>query len=120
MMACSVTLVTVQDIVECAAYWNTTPGSKFNDTQAIIREFCKDAYQDWDISYVLIGGDGEWIPPRMMSDRDIGYPDIIDSPSDIYWSNLDFTFNCDNDLFWGEYGDSGFDLYAELFIDDPL
>jgi len=36
--------------------------------------------------------------------------------SDIYWSNLDNTFNGDHDSSWGEEGDSGFDLYAELFI----
>ena len=36
--------------------------------------------------------------------------------TDIYWSNLNKTFNADNDNDWGEEGDLGFDLYSELFI----
>jgi len=36
--------------------------------------------------------------------------------SDIYWSNLDSTFNADHDSQWGEERDLGFDLYSELFI----
>ncbi|MGF3584978.1 MAG: C25 family peptidase propeptide domain-containing protein, partial [Thermoplasmatota archaeon] len=60
------TLVTVQDIYACSDYWNSAP--LFNDTQAKIREFCKDAYMDWGTDYILIAGDGEsnWIPARDM------------------------------------------------------
>jgi len=103
------TLVTIQAINACSDYWNTTP--LFNDTAALIREFCKDAYQDWRTKYVLIGGDGEWIPARLM---DTAYEKDIDA--DIYWSNLDNNFNADHDIYWGEAGDSGFDLYAEIYI----
>jgi len=105
------TLVTVQDIYACTDYWNSTP--LFNDTQAKIREFCKDAYLDWGTDYILIGGDGEsnWIPAR---DMKTAYESNIDA--DIYWSNLDNNFNADGDNYWGEEGDDGFDLYAELFI----
>jgi len=107
----SCTLVTIQDINACADYYNSS--SLFNDTQAHIREFCKDAYQDWETRYILIGGDGEssYIPAR---DMDTVYETDIDS--DIYWSNLDNNFNSDSDSNWGEEGDSGFDLYAEIFI----
>jgi hypothetical protein len=45
---------------------------------------------------------------------DTAYEGYIDS--DIYWSNLDNTFNADGDYDWGEEGDSGFDTYAEIFI----
>jgi hypothetical protein len=83
----------------------------FNDQEAHIREFCKDAYEDWGTEYVLIGGDAEWIPARLM---DTNYETNIDS--DLYWSNLDSTFNEDEDSYWGEAGDGGFDLYAEIFI----
>jgi len=107
----SCTLVTVQDINACTDYHNSNP--LFNDQQAHIREFCKDAYQDWETSYILIGGDGEsnWIPAR---DMKTAYESNIDA--DIYWSNLDNNFNADGDNYWGEEGDNGFDLYAELFI----
>ena len=101
--------VTVEDINACADYYNAT--SLFNDTQAHIREFCKDAYEDWRTQYVLIGGDGEWIPARLMA-----YDGEYDVDADLYWSNLDNTFNADQDNLWGEAGDSGFDLYSELFI----
>jgi hypothetical protein len=106
----SCTLVTVQDINACSDYQGSTP---FNDQQAHIREFCKDAYNDWETRYILIGGDGEsnFIPAR---DMDTVYETDIDA--DIYWSNLDNNFNADSDSQWGEEGDSGFDLNAEIYI----
>jgi hypothetical protein len=107
----SCTLVTIQEINACTDYHSSNP--LFNDQQAHIREFCKDAYQDWGTSYVLIGADGEsnYIPSRKMK---TAYESNIDA--DIYWSNLDLNFNADEDNYWGEEGDAGFDLYAELFI----
>jgi hypothetical protein len=103
------TLVTIQEINACRDYYNADP--LFNDTQAHIREFCKDAYQDWGIQYVLIAGDADTIPARLMD-----YADESDVDSDLYWSNLDNTFNADLDASWGEEGDAGFDLYSELFV----
>ncbi|GAG34020.1 unnamed protein product, partial [marine sediment metagenome] len=103
------TLVTIQDIDACTDYHNTTP--LFNDLEAHIREFCKDAYEDWGIQYVFVGGDAEWIPARLM---DSSAESKVDA--DIYWNHLDKTFNDDHDSSWGEEGDPGFDLYAELFI----
>jgi len=46
----SCTLVTVQQIDECSDYHNAQP---VDDLQARIREFCKDAYQDWDTQYIV-------------------------------------------------------------------
>ena len=105
----SSTLVTIQDITSCTDYHSSDP--LFNDIEAHIREFCKDAYQDWETQYILIGGDDEWIPAREM---DSSYENDIDS--DLYWSNLDKNFNQDHDNQWGEEYDLGFDLYSELFI----
>jgi len=104
------TLVTIQDIDACPDYYNNSD-PLFNDTEAHIREFCKDAYEDWGTSYIFIGGDDEWIPARHMK---YSYESNVDS--DIYWSNLDKSFNDDHDYYWGEEGDLGFDLYSELFI----
>jgi hypothetical protein len=103
------TLVTIQDINACHDYYNSNP--VFNDTKAHIREFCKDAYQDWKNKYIFVGGDAEWIPPRLM---DYSYESFVET--DLYWSNLDNNFNADQDTKWGEEGDNGFDLYSELFI----
>jgi len=102
-------LVTIQDINACPDYYNSD--SLFNDTAAHIREFCKDAYQDWGTDYIFVGGDDEWIPARHMKYE---YEGNVDS--DLYWSNLHKTFNDDHDALWGEEGDLGFDLYSELFI----
>jgi hypothetical protein len=104
----SCTLVTIEDIDDCTDYHDSPP---FNDKQAHIREFCKDAYLDWNTSYILIGGDAEYIPARLMSSSAEYNVD-----SDLYWSNLDSTFNDDEDSQWGEEGDSGFDLYSEIYI----
>jgi len=104
----SCTLVTVEDIDACADYQGTSP---FNDKQAHIREFCKDAYEDWGTRYILIAGDSTPIPARQMH---YVYEGNVDA--DIYWSNLDNDFNNDHDSQWGEAGDSGFDLYSEMYI----
>ena len=102
------TLVTIQEINACSDYYLSNP---FNDSQAHLREFCKDAYEDWGTRYVLIAGDADTIPARQMY---YSYEGNVDA--DIYWSNLDNDFNNDLDSRWGEEGDNGFDLYAELYI----
>ncbi len=104
----SCTLVTAEDIDACADYQGATP---FNDKQAHIREFCKDAYEDWGTRYILIAADSTPIPARQMH---YVYEGNVDA--DIYWSNLDNDFNNDHDSQWGEAGDSGFDLYTEIYI----
>jgi len=105
----SSTVVTVQQINACSDYFNAT--SLFNGSQAHIREFCKDAYQDWETRYVLIAGDADTIPARQLYYQFEGNVD-----SDLYWSNLDNDFNSDHDSQWGEAGDSGFDVYSEIYI----
>jgi hypothetical protein len=102
------TLITVQEINACSDYFGSNP---FNDSQAHIREFCKDAYEDWGTQYILVAGDSNYIPARLMSS---GGEYNVDA--DLYWSNLDNSFNADGDSQWGEEGDSGFDLYSELFV----
>ena len=114
------TKVTVEDIVSCPAYWNTSY-QLFNDTPAKIREFCKDAYLDWGTQYILIGGDNDATHPFTRVERRLlhyggptsPYPEDVDS--DLYWTNLDSTFNEDHDNQWGEIGDGGFDLYSEMY-----
>jgi len=105
----SATVVTVQDINSCTEYQNSDP--LFNDQPAHIREFCKDAYEDWGTRYVLIAADADQIAARQLY---YDYEGGVDS--DLYWSNLDLNFNADHDSQWGESGDSGFDLYSEIFI----
>jgi hypothetical protein len=105
------TKVRVESIISCPAYWRTDP--LFNDTPAKIREFCKDAYQDWGTNYILIGGDADGT--NMVQRRLLYYEYEGTVESDIYWTHLDNTFNADHDSQWGESGDAGFDLYSEMY-----
>jgi hypothetical protein len=111
----STTKVAVEAIISCSDYFNST--SLFNDTAAKIREFCKDAYQDWGTEYILVAGDQDGVAsiPRRLLHYGLG-SEQENVESDLYWSNLDKNFNADSDSQWGESGDTGFDLYSELFI----
>ena len=91
----SADIVTTEEILACEDYWNSTP--LFNDSVARIREFCKDAYLDWETEYVLIGGDWDSnpshqiVPYRTMTLKKMKYAYNF-MPSDVYYSNLDNTF----------------------------
>ncbi len=105
------TIITVEDILATDDYENTNP--LFNDEPARIREFCKDAYQDWGTEYILIAGDQDGT--NKVERRLMDYDYESDVESDIYFTHLDSTFNNDGDNNWGEAGDTGFDLYSELY-----
>jgi VCBS repeat-containing protein len=104
------TKVKVEDILDCPDYWNSDP--LFNDTPAIIREFCRDAYQDWGTQYILIGADDGGVNSIERREMDSSVESNVET--DIYWTHLDNTFNEDHDDDWGEEGDEGFDLYSEM------
>ena len=93
---------------------NTRNGS---DLQETIRFFVRDAYAKWGITYLLLGGDTDVLPPRMALSR--FYQGGTSVPVDMYFSCLDGTWNDDHDNTWGE-GTFGIpmdnpDLYAEVY-----
>ena len=108
------TTVLVDDILNDADYFcdglfgDGCGSSKFNDTTARIRNFIKDAYENWGTEYVLLGGDVEIIPTRGV----YGFVDTPDPPSpytvdrsmscDMYYGALDGSWNNDNDTIFGE------------------
>ncbi|KAA0003380.1 MAG: PKD domain-containing protein [Thermoplasmata archaeon] len=117
-------IVTVEDIKNNPSYWNTT-NPLFNDTQAKIRNFIRDAYMNWGIKYVLLGGDSDIIPARTFVARGeqgyfYDYNDIAAPPSDVYYCCLDGNYNYDEDMRWGETtdGENGgdVDLRAEVYV----
>ena len=82
-----------------------------DDDQDKIRNFIKDAYANWGITYVLLGGDGDGadiggesgdniIPARLL------YADAGEAAeylaSDVYYACLDGTFDYDEDGIYGE------------------
>jgi len=83
-----------------------------------IRNFIIDAYNNWHIDYVLLGGDSEIIPIRY------AYGYVIDSeegeyieniPCDMYYGCLDGRWDGDEDRIYGEPEDS-VDLIAEVYV----
>jgi hypothetical protein len=108
------TTVLVQDILNDPDYFCNGPfgdgcgSTAFNDTAARIRNFIKDAYENWGTEYVLLGGDVEIIPARGV----YGFVDVENPPSpytvdrnmpcDLYYGALDGSWNNDNDTVFGE------------------
>jgi len=78
--------------------------SQFNGTAARIRNFIKDAYQNWETEYILLGGDVEIIPTRGVYAYVSTDPLTVDYsiPCDLYFGGLDGSWNNDNDTVWGE------------------
>jgi hypothetical protein len=115
------TIVTVEQIDECSDYWNDT--ALFNDSQAHIREFCKDAYLDWETQYILLGGDWrdgtpsqQCVPYRLFTDR-FETDAYKTMPCDLYYSNLDGNWWYSGvGGMWGGGQDGTNDIYSELYV----
>ncbi|MBI9036643.1 MAG: T9SS type A sorting domain-containing protein [Bacteroidales bacterium] len=90
------------------------------DDQEKIRNCIIDYYENYGISYVILGGDGDndGLGQKIIPHRGFygfeGLEDEYDIPADMYYSNLDGNWNTDNDGRWGEVNEA--DLYAELGI----
>jgi parallel beta-helix repeat protein len=130
------TIVLVEDIMKNPDYnsnglFGDGQGSlRFNDTQAHIRNFIKDAYLNWGTEYVLLGGDDDIIPARGVYDcaaDSIGDFTDYNIPCDLYYGALDGSWDKDNDTIFGEavYHWSGpenattgeeADFFAEVYI----
>lgn len=65
------------------------------DQQEKIRNYIKDAYLNWGISYILLGGDTEVIPARFATIYE----------TDLYFSALEGTWNANNNNIFGDSGD---------------
>ncbi|RLF57135.1 MAG: hypothetical protein DRN27_08340, partial [Thermoplasmata archaeon] len=113
-------IVTIEQIDSCIDYYNET--SVFNDSAAHLREFCKDAYLDWNTEYILFGGSWQEnlesrkiVPCRIMTDRD-ETSSYNTMPSDLYFSNLDGDWYYSSGNIWGggRYGSN--DKLSELSV----
>ena len=90
------------------------------DDQEKIRNCIIDSYANDGIEAVILGGDADpanaserVIPHRGMYVAMGSYTDT-DIPADLYYSNLDGTWNDDGDNRWGEPGEE--DLYSEVSV----
>ena len=95
------------------------------DTQEKIRNFIKDAYQNWGTRYVLLGGsaDHKTSGQNIIPTRDCwymvqgigGYGDEDTIPCDLYYGGLDGTWDADDDHVYGETNDQA-DMVSEVFV----
>jgi hypothetical protein len=92
-------------------------------TSEDIREFIKQEYQQNGIEYVLLGGDADIVPAKMLYVYGLDeekWPYETFLPSDLYYACLDGSYNSDGDDRWGEPtdGENGddVDLYAEVYV----
>lgn len=88
-----------------------------------IRAYLQTAYMTLGISYVLLGGDTESIPAKMlyvegMDENVTPYSTLM--PADLYYACLDGPYNSDGDEYWGEPTDgengSDVDLIADVYV----
>lgn len=87
------TIVTVEDI-----YQNYEGADKPEK----IRNFIKDAYNNWKTEFVLLGGDVNIVPTRFIN--------VVDGPvtqvaTNAYYQCLDGSYNDNNNNLWGEAND---------------
>jgi len=88
-----------------------------------IRNYIRDAYTNWGINYVLIGGDSNIIPAAILwvsgMDENVTYYEE-EMPSDLFYACLDGPYNYDGDNKWGEPNDGtnggDVDLVAEVYV----
>ncbi len=82
------------------------------DLAETIRNFIRDAYQNWGTVWVLLGGDTDIIPTRYAhSDFVANY--IL---TDLYFSDLDGNWNQNGDAEFGEAFVDNVDFYPEVFV----
>jgi hypothetical protein len=108
------TLVTTREFIAA----NFRNGS---DIQETMRMFLQDAYAKWGTEYVLLGGDSDILPPRMITNSFYPATGETDIPVDLYFAGLDGNWNADGNAFYGEPGVSLMtgdqaDFAEELYI----
>lgn len=83
-----------------------------------IRNFIIWAYNNWNTEYVLLGGDVDIIPIRYFYNPVEGSSNPI--PTDVYYSNLDGTFDNNGNGIYGEYNDGpgggDIDFLPEVYV----
>jgi hypothetical protein len=82
------------------------------DTQEKIRNYLKDAYENHGLQYALIIGD--WGETQRISKLNTGGA-TLNETADLYYSDLDGTWDADGDHLYGENTD-GLDYYSDIAV----
>lgn len=88
------------------------------DAQARIREFIRDARDTWGAVWFLLGSDTQVVPARRayaMTCEAGGHPDEDAIGCDLYYADLDGSWDADGDEVYGEIADD-VDLYPDVFV----
>ncbi len=88
------------------------------DNQERIRNFIRDAYENWGTVWILLGGDTDVVPARTAFAFESGVGSSQDEDSlkcDLYYSDLDGSWDANNNGIFGEMTDS-VDLYPDVFV----
>ncbi len=88
------------------------------DNAEKVRNFIRDAYQNWGTVWVLLGGDTNIVPERIAwaMDCEAGWlPDENYIRCDLYFSDLDGTWDANGNHIYGEVEDS-VDMYPDVFV----
>jgi len=87
------------------------------DNQEKIRNCIIDYYENRGTTWVLLGGDTNVVPARIVFAMDTGgsaHEDEI--RCDLYYADVDGTWNADGDGRWGEITQDNIDMYADLYV----
>jgi len=77
-----------------------------------IRNCIRHHYIESGITWVLLGGDTGQVPARQA--YDFFYDQGL--PCDLYFADLDGTWDEDGDGRWGEHVDDSIDMYSDVFV----
>ncbi len=104
----STELVDIADIVS---------GTSGYDDAEKLRNYIIQRYNADGVKYVLLAGDQSVVPVRSVNLSCEGYTDT--APVDLYFSDLDGTWDANGDHNYGQPGDS-LDLYADIAVGRAL
>ncbi len=86
------------------------------DNQEKIRNCIIDYYETQGTTWILLAGDTDVVPARTAFAMDVGTASENALQCDLYFSDLDGTWNGDGDSTWGEITQDTIDLYADVFV----
>ncbi|MDW7987829.1 MAG: C25 family cysteine peptidase, partial [candidate division WOR-3 bacterium] len=84
------------------------------DIQEKMRNAIKDYYQNRGLIFVILGGDSQLVAPRIARVVASSYTGNI--PCDLYYSDLDGTWDANNNNIFGEVPADNVDMYPDVYV----
>ena len=83
-----------------------------NDLAQAVRSFLRSAYELWGTRYAILAADHDAIPMRIAR---VLLPDVEDIPTDMYYADLDGTWDANGNGIYGEVADN-LDMTPDLMV----